>query len=467
MSDDDDFMMSADEEDYDFEYEDDDDNEASGEEEMGLENRYYNAKAMKEDDMDAALEEFEKAVAEDTEKTEWGFKAIKQTIKISIAKKDRTKAAQYYDKFLDYVNSGSISRNYTEKSLSTTLERLNCDDTTFMEQIYSKTLKSLENSGSVRLWIKTALRLANAYIEQELIDKADPILKELLTKCDYNDNTRSTYLLEVYALQIQSCTIANDIDRLKELYTKTLSIKTAIPHPRILGVVRECGGKMYMREGQWDLAREDFFESFKNYDEAGSLHRVMVLKYYVLACMLSESKINAFASQETRPYMNNPQINTMVQLVEAFQASDVDAFNQILKTHGAEIMGDRFMRQFLDDVITKIRSRGLVEFVKPYSCVTLDHIANHLAISIEEVKDLLSILILDHHLPGGRIDAVNNILEFDRAYGSTQWHGPSTESTVPLPDRFKSIPGVTTIDSSNRAGVLDSLINSVASLSAV
>lgn len=49
---------------------------------------------------------------------------------------------------------------------------------------------------------------------------------------------------------------------------KALAIKSAIPHPRIMGVIRECGGKMHMHERSWADAATDFFEAFKSYDEA-------------------------------------------------------------------------------------------------------------------------------------------------------------------------------------------------------
>ncbi|WOL01417.1 universal stress protein PHOS32-like [Canna indica] len=55
-----------------------------------------------------------------------------------------------------------------------------------------------------------------------------------------------------------------------QLYQKALSIKSAIPHPRIMGIIHECGGKMHMAERQWAEAATDFFESFNNYDEAGN-----------------------------------------------------------------------------------------------------------------------------------------------------------------------------------------------------
>ena len=48
--------------------------------------------------------------------------------------------------------------------------------------------------------------------------------------------------------------------RLKELYSRALTIKSAIPHPRIMGIIRECGGKMHMHERVWSEAATDFFE---------------------------------------------------------------------------------------------------------------------------------------------------------------------------------------------------------------
>ena len=101
-----------------------------------------------------------------------------------------------------------------------------------------------------------------------------------------------------------------------------MKVKNAIPHPRIMGVIRECGGKMWMMEsesslvsqelwqtdsdkaGSWDKASTDLFESFRQYDESGSPQRIQVLKYLVLAYMLMGSRINPFDSQETKPYVH-------------------------------------------------------------------------------------------------------------------------------------------------------------------
>jgi COP9 signalosome complex subunit 2 len=64
---------------YDFEFEDD------GEEESGdvdIENKYYNAKQMKVNNPEEAIEEFLSVPALEEEKNEWGFKGLKQAIKL-------------------------------------------------------------------------------------------------------------------------------------------------------------------------------------------------------------------------------------------------------------------------------------------------------------------------------------------------------------------------------------------------
>jgi hypothetical protein len=47
---------------------------------------------------------------------------------------------------------------------------------------------------------------------------------------------------------------------LQRLYTKALAINSAIPHPRIMGIIHECGGKMHMVERHWAEAATNFFE---------------------------------------------------------------------------------------------------------------------------------------------------------------------------------------------------------------
>lgn len=58
--------------------------DSNSEPDVDLENQYYNSKALKEDDPKAALASFQKVLdLENGDKGEWGFKALKQMIKIN------------------------------------------------------------------------------------------------------------------------------------------------------------------------------------------------------------------------------------------------------------------------------------------------------------------------------------------------------------------------------------------------
>ena len=75
---DDDFMQASDEE-YDFEYEDEEEEESG---DVDIENKYYNAKQTKTTDPEEAVEEVLGIPPLEKEKGEWGFKGLKQAIKL-------------------------------------------------------------------------------------------------------------------------------------------------------------------------------------------------------------------------------------------------------------------------------------------------------------------------------------------------------------------------------------------------
>lgn len=57
-----------------------------------------------------------------------------------------------------------------------------------------------------------------------------------------DDLKKGTQLLEIYALEIQMYTAQKNNKKLKALYEQSLHIKSAIPHPLIMGVIRGKGG---------------------------------------------------------------------------------------------------------------------------------------------------------------------------------------------------------------------------------
>ncbi|PWN20211.1 putative COP9 signalosome complex subunit 2 [Microstroma glucosiphilum] len=417
MSDDDEFLMDdAADEDYDFDYEED---EEEDEADADIENMYYNAKAKKAEDADAAIKDLRAVVDKETQKGDWGFKALKQMTKINFHRNLHDKALETYTELLAYTKS-AVTRNYSEKSINNILDYVsNASNVPLetMEKFYAVTNSALEEAKNERLSTKTDLKLARLWLARGEWGRLGKTLKELRAYCTTSDGTddqsKGTILLEIFALEIQMYSEMGNFKRLKATYDATLQVKSAIPHPRIMGVIRECGGKMHMAEKNWTAAQVDFFQAFLMYDEAGSPQRISVLKYLVLSHMLMGSEIDPFDSQETKPYKNDPQIVAMTNLVGAYQRREVHEAERILRENKATIMEDSFIRAYIDDVLKGLRTQYLIDLIKPYTRMELSFLSRQLNISTEMVEELLMSLILDGTI-NGRIDGLNQRLELKK-----------------------------------------------------
>ena len=416
---------------YDFEYEDDDDDQETGD--VGIENKYYNAKQMKVDSPEEAIDEFLGLPAMEEEKGDWGFKGLKQAIKLEFKLGRYNKAVEHYTELLTYVKS-AVTRNYSEKSINNMLDFIEKGAESeaayqCMEQFYSKTLESFHNTNNERLWLKTNIKLSRLWLDRRQYNQLVKLVRELHAACERDDGTvdpsKGTYALEIYALEIQMYADTRNNKRLKALYQRALKVRSAVPHPKVMGIIRECGGKMHMSEENWKEAQTDFFESFRNYDEAGSLQRIQVLKYLVLTTMLMKSDINPFESQETKPYRNDPRISVMTDLVDAYQQNDIHRYESILQKN-RDILSDPFIAENIDEVTRSLRTSGVLKLIAPYTRFSLDFIARKLKISIAEVQDIIGFLIIDKKLDAKinqdkGIVEITNLSDPERVMAMQQW----------------------------------------------
>lgn len=413
---DDDFMQESDEE-YDFEYDDDDDNENSGD--VDIENKYYNAKQLKVTDPEDAIKEFLEVPGLEQEKGDWGFKGLKQAIKLEFKLQRYDEAIKHYAELLTYVKS-AVTRNYSEKSINNMLDYIEKSSDAkgaalCMEKFYSLTLECFQTTNNERLWLKTNIKLAKLLLDRREYPSVNKKLKELHNACKREDgsedSSKGTYLLEIYALEIQMYAETKNNKQLKLLYQRALKVRSAVPHPKIMGIIRECGGKMHMSEENWKDAQSDFFESFRNYDEAGSLQRIQVLKYLLLTTMLMRSDINPFDSQETKPYKNDPRIAAMTELVDAYQRDDIHKYESVLQKN-QDLLADPFIAENIDEVTRNMRTKAVLKLITPYTRMRLSWVAKQLRISEFEVQDIMGFLIIDGKI-NGKIDQQTGVLEIN------------------------------------------------------
>ncbi|KAF2709509.1 PCI-domain-containing protein [Pleomassaria siparia CBS 279.74] len=453
MSDDDDFMQDSDQEQYDFEYETDEEQEGG---DVDVENKYYNAKQLKAEDPESAIDEFLGVPPLEEEKGDWGFKGLKQAIKLEFKLARYDKAVEHFKELLTYVKS-AVTRNYSEKSINNMLDFIekaaeDAEAYRCMEQFYALTLEAFQSTNNERLWLKTNIKLARLWLDRQDYRQLTEKVRELHKACQMEDGTddptKGTYSLEVYSLEILMYAATRNNKRLKALYQRALKVRSAVPHPKIMGIIRECGGKMHMSEENWKGAQSDFFESFRNYDEAGSIQRIQVLKYLVLATMLSGSDINPFDSQETKPYQNDPRISTMTDLVNAYQREDIHEYEKILQNN-QDLLQDPFIAENIDEVTRNVRTKAVIKLVAPYTRFTLAFISKQLKITLSEVQEIVGFLIVDKRLHGkinqqsGTVE-IESSTDMDRVQAMKEWSaaiGSVWATVLNDGDGFKSDEG--------------------------
>ena len=215
-----------DEEDYGFDYEDDEGSEPDA----SLENQYYNAKAMKDDDPRAALDSFKGVLETETDKGEWGFKALKQMVKVAFSCGLLDRSLESYRQLLAYAQASSaVTKNYTEKSITNLIDYIShTRDVAFLESFFGETLAFLEGSPNERLWLKSNLKMANLMLEKKEYPKFSLIIRALRKTCEsdggLDDSKKGTQLLEILSLEILFYNETQNTKKLKVSRTGSSSL---------------------------------------------------------------------------------------------------------------------------------------------------------------------------------------------------------------------------------------------------
>jgi len=416
--------MSDSEEEYEYSDEEDqeDQDEEGNEVEIEIENAYYEGEDLRSSDARKALELFEKVVKLELEHSldvKWRFKALEHAVVLHLGLGNFEDMVSRFRIMLGYISNSSVTRNECTGSINSVLEAVSAapqavENTSMLSQMYEIALTTLKQStNNERLWFNTCVRYGKACLAAGDVPQVRKAVADLHASCRLpdgrDDPAKGTYLLEVYALEIQLCSATKDTARMKALYPKTLNLNAAVADPRIMGVIREEGGKMYMTEGRWNEAYNEFYEGFRGYQEAGNPRAKDALKYVVLANMLALSDINPFAAREAIAFQEEREIVAMRSLRTSYEANDLNSFERTLKDKSNRILEDPFIMTYVEPLRRRMREQVLLALVRPYHRIKLSFIATELKLSAVEVERLVVDMILEDRVKG-KIDQIKGFL---------------------------------------------------------
>ncbi|KAG6954977.1 hypothetical protein JG688_00012106 [Phytophthora aleatoria] len=398
---------------------------AARESQIALENTFYEAEDFRQrGDLTQALEYFQRVVALEKEVTpleerKWSFQALEHVVKICVSRRQWEEMLRHYEQMLEHL--AFVTRNESTESISSILDVVSSatgketekDSAKYTSKMYELTLDKLKDVNNDRLWFSMNVKLGKLYLDMQEFDQLQKLLNQLYDYCQtpdgVQDHSKATSLLEVYALEIQLCVATKNSAKMRIIYPKTLDLDAAVADPRIMGVIREEGGKMYLEEKEWMLAYNEFFESFRNYQEAGNSRATQCLKYVVLANMLASSDINPFDSREAKVYQDVGEIGAMLLLRGAYEANDIVQFEKTLKNPKYKLLSDPIMKRYLNPLLRNIRCQVMKKLVRPYQAIRIESLSKSMNITSEDVQDIAVALIQNLELDA-KIDQSRGLL---------------------------------------------------------
>jgi tetratricopeptide (TPR) repeat protein len=230
--------------------------------------------------------------------------------------------------------------------------------------------------------------------------------------------------------------------RLRRLYYQAMSVKWVLPSPRAMATIRTCGGKLFMIQGRFAEAAREFFEAFRHYEQVGAAQRVSVLRYVVLANLLSGNTVNLFAAPELQAYRAESCVQVMADLIDAYQRDDLAHFEDSLKRDEG-IMEDAFLRPYVQMLSSRLWQRAVQRVIQPYRSIYLANLAERLGSrgdvkAIEQVEQALVQLIIDGQILG-RIDQEQGVLELSQKRMTAESSPASQRRAIPANEQTRAM----------------------------
>jgi len=104
----------------------------------------------------------------------------------------------------------------------------------------------------------------------------------------------------------------------------------------------------------------------------------------------------------------------MTTLKTGFNNNDINSIQEVLNDKKVNLLGDSFISQYLDELLRSVRLNAVAAICKPYKTVKLSFLARKMNVPVNEIRGLLSELILEEKLEG-QIDQLKSVLELRSA----------------------------------------------------
>lgn len=314
----------------------------------------------------------------------WSYKSYEKLCQLYIKAKNFDEFKKALDKLFEiYSKIDDFEKQDTIRNIIFVLSDIN--DLKFEEQVFTEMLEQLKDKGLERPYMETGLQWSKILFKLNKYDELASLVPELMDfLCNLPaDEIYKSIKLELLVMQIQLCKVENKLSEIKTLYVDATKLMQdqIFDDKRLSGIINEEGGKIDLRNFEYDKALQKFKFAFHNYEEAGNTHQAaVVLKYAFLASMITRNRSIIVSPDEAKLYSNETSLKAMVDLYTAYETMDINLINKIWNEQIKAKEKDPFILENLNEILHNIRINYISNKLQAYNVCKFETLTKEIGI---------------------------------------------------------------------------------------
>ena len=259
---------------------------------------------------------------------------------------------------------------------------------------YQIMIKYLKEEGIQREYFYVGVEQCKLYSVKKQFDELKKFLPSLRKDVDkYQDKEMVKNIkLELIIMQMQIYKHEGNTIEIKPLYLEAdkLMKDQVFEDKFLVAIINEEGGKIAMRQKDFNKALEKFKFAFHYYRDMGNEDEaVTVLKYAFIVSLLVPDSGATVTKEETKIYSKHKTLMNLVNLFDAFHELDIKKICNIWKKDVIPNEKDKFILENKDDIFYNIRINYIVRKLKAFKNCKIEMFEKELEIKSDEVLGMI------------------------------------------------------------------------------
>jgi hypothetical protein len=384
--------IEYDEGDDQIEYDADEYGQPEGDEDgLNLEDNFLQAE--NSDDPIQSYKEIIELEISNSQEHKWAFKCYEKLAIIYIKKTNVGEfensvknIAQYYSKIEDRDKQDTVREICSEIRLLTDI-KLKID-------FYQILMNNLKDNGITREYFYVGVELCKLFSLNKKYKELKEMLPSLMEDVDNYEEKEmvKNIKLELIIMNIQILKHEGNTIDIKSLYLEAnkLMIDQVFEDKFLTGIINEEGGKIAMRQKDFNNALEKFKFAFHSYRDMGHEEEaVTALKYaFIVSLLVLDSSI-IVTKEEANLYSKHKTLMNLVNLFDAYNALDIKKTMDIWRKDVLPNEKDKFIQENKDDILYNIRINYVVKKLKAYKNCKFEVIEKEIEVDNNELLGLV------------------------------------------------------------------------------